>query len=96
MSLCTLHTTHECFTMSCDASNYTLYIFCFRTEIFVPTGFAAFPNELRHCPKSWAQIRYRNLQSYTFMPRGGHFAAFEEPQLLADDLFNFVKKVEKS
>lgn len=68
----------------------------FKTEIFVPTGFAAFPNELMHCPKSWAQIRYRNIQSYTFMPRGGHFAAFEEPQLLADDLFNFVKKVEKS
>lgn len=29
------------------------------------------------------------------MPRGGHFAAFEEPQLLADDIFQFVRKVEK-
>lgn len=29
------------------------------------------------------------------MPRGGHFAAFEEPQLLADDIFRFVRKVEK-
>lgn len=67
----------------------------FKTEIFVPTGLAAFPMELMHCPKSWAQIRYRNIHSYTFMPRGGHFAAFEEPHLLADDIFNFVKKVEK-
>ncbi|KAM9365375.1 epoxide hydrolase 1 [Pholidichthys leucotaenia] len=66
-----------------------------RTGIFVPTGLAAFPAELVHCPKSWAQIRYRNIVSYTFMPRGGHFGAFEEPQLLADDIISFVKKTEK-
>uniref|UniRef100_A0A1A8HHN7 Epoxide hydrolase n=1 Tax=Nothobranchius korthausae TaxID=1143690 RepID=A0A1A8HHN7_9TELE len=66
-----------------------------KTGIFVPTGLAAFPQELMHCPKSWAQIRYRNIYSYTFMPAGGHFAAFEEPRLLADDIFQFVKKVEK-
>ncbi len=61
----------------------------------MPTGLAAFPEELMHCPESWAKIRYKNIYSYTFMPRGGHFAAFEEPQLLADDLVQFVKKVEK-
>lgn len=66
-----------------------------RTEIFVPTGLAAFPGELMHCPQSWAQMKYRYIYSYTFMPRGGHFAAFEEPQLLANDLVQFVKKVEK-
>ncbi|XP_068183330.1 epoxide hydrolase 1 isoform X2 [Antennarius striatus] len=66
-----------------------------KTEIFVPTGLAAFPGELMHCPKSWAELRYRNIYSYTFMPRGGHFAAFEEPQLLAGDLVQFVRKVEK-
>lgn len=67
----------------------------YKTGIFVPTGLAAFPCELMHCPKSWAKIRYRNIYSYTFMPRGGHFAAFEEPQLLANDIVQFVKKVEK-
>ncbi|XP_039994878.1 epoxide hydrolase 1 [Xiphias gladius] len=66
-----------------------------KTGIYVPTGLAAFPGELMHCPKSWAQNRYQNIYSYTFMPRGGHFAAFEEPQLLANDLVQFVKKVEK-
>uniref|UniRef100_A0A8C6WFU7 Epoxide hydrolase n=1 Tax=Neogobius melanostomus TaxID=47308 RepID=A0A8C6WFU7_9GOBI len=65
------------------------------TNVFVPAGLAAFPNELMHCPKSWAKNKYKNVYSYTFMPRGGHFAAFEEPQLLADDIFRFVKKVEK-
>ncbi|XP_069001100.1 epoxide hydrolase 1 [Embiotoca jacksoni] len=67
-----------------------------KIKIVVPTGLAAFPGELMHCPQSWAQIRYRSIYSYTFMPRGGHFAAFEEPQLLANDLIQFVKKVEKS
>nr|XP_057914462.1 epoxide hydrolase 1-like isoform X1 [Doryrhamphus excisus] len=66
-----------------------------RTRIFVPTGLAAFPGELMHCPKSWAHIRFCNIVSYTFMPRGGHFAAFEEPQLFTTDLIQFVQKVEK-
>ncbi|KAL6101654.1 ephx1 [Pungitius sinensis] len=66
-----------------------------KVGITVPTGLAAFPGELMHCPKSWAQHRYRNIYSYTFMPRGGHFAALEEPQLLANDIVQFVKKVEK-
>ncbi|XP_054654609.1 epoxide hydrolase 1-like [Dunckerocampus dactyliophorus] len=65
-----------------------------RTRIYVPTGLVAFPGEVMHCPKSWAQIRFRNIVSYTFMPRGGHFAAFEEPHLFATDLIQFVQKVE--
>ncbi|XP_077586566.1 epoxide hydrolase 1 [Stigmatopora nigra] len=65
-----------------------------RTRIFVPTGLAAFPGELAHTPKLWAQTKYHNIVSYTFMPQGGHFAAFEEPQLLANDLIQFVRKVE--
>lgn len=88
------HYRSDSFTLLRDDSNGRLY-FCFRMEVFVPTGLAAFPMELLHCPKSWAQIKYRNIVSYTFMPRGGHFAAFEEPHLLADDIFSFVKKVEK-
>ncbi|XP_041803083.1 epoxide hydrolase 1 [Chelmon rostratus] len=63
--------------------------------VSVPTGLAAFPGELMHCPKSWAQMNYRNIYSYTFMPRGGHFAAFEQPQLLANDILQFARKVEK-
>ncbi|KAI3363079.1 hypothetical protein L3Q82_011735, partial [Scortum barcoo] len=66
-----------------------------KTGVFVPSGHAAFPNDLMHCPKSWAQTKYRDVYSYTLMPRGGHFAAFEEPRLLADDIVQFVKKVEK-
>ncbi|XP_056904427.1 epoxide hydrolase 1 [Takifugu flavidus] len=63
--------------------------------VLVPSGLAAFPEELIHCPKAWAVTKYHNIYSYTSMPRGGHFAAFEEPQLLAEDIFQFVRKVEK-
>ncbi|KAI1886361.1 hypothetical protein AGOR_G00213230 [Albula goreensis] len=65
-----------------------------RTGVFVPTGLAAFPNELMHCPLPWARYKYKNIRSYSYMPRGGHFAAFEEPELLANDFKQFVRRVE--
>ncbi|KAK9411884.1 epoxide hydrolase 1 [Crotalus adamanteus] len=65
-----------------------------KIAIYVPTGIAAFPNELLHCPRSWAKKKFKNIVTYTYMPRGGHFAAFEEPELLAQDIRQFVKKVE--
>ncbi|XP_028843993.1 epoxide hydrolase 1-like [Denticeps clupeoides] len=65
-----------------------------RTGIFVPMGHAAFPNELMHCPLPWARWRFKDIRSYSYMPRGGHFAAFEEPRLLAEDFVKFVRKVE--
>ncbi|OCT79628.1 epoxide hydrolase 1 [Xenopus laevis] len=61
----------------------------------VPTGIASFPCELMHVPRSWAKGKFRNISSYTYMPRGGHFAALEEPELLARDIQHFVFRVEK-
>ncbi|CAI9567723.1 unnamed protein product [Staurois parvus] len=66
-----------------------------RTPVYVPTGIAAFPCELMHTPKVWAKERHKNIVTYNYMPRGGHFAAFEEPELLARDVQQFVSKVEK-
>lgn len=54
-------------------------------RIEVPTGYAAFPHELTRPPRSWAE-RALNLQRWTAMPRGGHFAAMEEPELLVEDV----------
>lgn len=59
----------------------------------VPTACAVFPNELLLGPESTLKSRYPNMIQYNHMARGGHFAAFEEPQLLANDVFSFVKKV---
>ncbi|XP_043510382.1 juvenile hormone epoxide hydrolase 1-like [Frieseomelitta varia] len=63
--------------------------------INVPTGCAVFPNELISHPESLLKSRFTKLIQYNLMSRGGHFAAFEEPKLLADDIFSFVKKTEE-
>lgn len=66
-----------------------------RIPVYVPTGFACFPNELFYTPKLWVKQKYRKLVTFTPMARGGHFAAMEEPQLMAEDIQNFTKTVEK-
>lgn len=50
-----------------------------------PAGFALFKKDLVPAPREWAE-RFFNVQRWTEMPRGGHFAALEEPELLAEDL----------
>jgi pimeloyl-ACP methyl ester carboxylesterase len=51
----------------------------------VPSAFALFPKDISHPPREWAE-RYFDVRRWTKMPRGGHFAALEEPELLAEDL----------
>jgi pimeloyl-ACP methyl ester carboxylesterase len=59
-------------------------------EIKVPVGVAMFPKELARCPRSWAESRL-NVTQWTEMPKGGHFAALEQPQLLLDDMRSFFR-----
>lgn len=56
--------------------------------ISVPTAYAKFPKEIFASPRVFAETAF-NIQRWTIMPRGGHFAALEEPQLLADDIRQF-------
>ncbi len=56
----------------------------------VPAGFALFPKDIRPPPRAWGE-RFFDVQRWTEMPRGGHFAAFEEPELLADELRAFFR-----
>jgi pimeloyl-ACP methyl ester carboxylesterase len=51
----------------------------------VPAAFALFPKDISHPPREWAE-RFFNVHRWSEMPRGGHFAAMEEPELLAEDL----------
>ena len=60
----------------------------------VPAGLADLPHELGRVQESWAVEHYTNIVSYTTYPKGGHFAAFEVPELLAKDIRQFVQKVE--
>ena len=56
----------------------------------VPTAVAAFPKEIIRAPRSWLEHRF-DLRRYTEMPRGGHFAAVEEPALFLDDVRAFFR-----
>jgi pimeloyl-ACP methyl ester carboxylesterase len=60
------------------------------SRVEVPVGIAAFPKEIIRPPRRWAEPRY-NLHRWTEMPRGGHFAAFEEPELLVGDVREFFR-----
>ena len=59
-------------------------------RIDVPTAVARFPLEAPMAPREWVERGYRVVR-WTEMPAGGHFAAWEEPQLLADDLIEFAQ-----
>jgi len=63
-----------------------------RGRVEVPVGCAIFPKELVYAPRRWANTRY-NVTHWTDMPRGGHFAAMEEPGLLVDDIRTFFATV---
>lgn len=58
----------------------------------VPAGFASFPGDLNPPPREWVARRV-NLQHWTQMPRGGHFAAMEQPELLAADIRSFARQL---
>lgn len=66
----------------------------FRLPVHVPTACAAFPHEVAYQSESLVRDKFTNLIQFNHLPRGGHFAAFEEPGLLADDIFEFVSKTE--
>jgi microsomal epoxide hydrolase len=51
----------------------------------VPAAFAIFPKDLVTPPRAWAE-RFFDVQRWTEMPSGGHFAALEEPERLARDI----------
>ncbi|UCF92141.1 MAG: epoxide hydrolase [Desulfobacterales bacterium] len=59
-------------------------------RVEVPVGCAIFPREIYNSPRPWAENVY-NIQRWTEMPAGGHFAALEEPELLVEDLRAFYR-----
>src|ERR1700752_1718590 len=61
-------------------------------RVDLPTGVAAFPKEILRTPRRWCETAY-NITHWTTMPRGGHFAAFEQPDLFVDDVQVFFATV---
>jgi epoxide hydrolase len=61
-------------------------------RVELPTGVASFPKEIMRAPRHWCEASY-NVARYTAMPRGGHFAAFEQPELFVEDVRAFFDTV---
>ena len=61
-------------------------------RVELPTGVAAFPKEILRAPRHWCEAVY-NITHWSTMPRGGHFAAFEQPALFVDDVRSFFATV---
>jgi pimeloyl-ACP methyl ester carboxylesterase len=59
--------------------------------IDVPAGYAEFPREILRPPRSLAERTFTNIQRWTVMPRGGHFAAMEQPEALAEEIRAFFR-----
>jgi epoxide hydrolase len=61
--------------------------------VAVPTGIAVFPKEIVPAVRSWCDKSYLDIRQWTEMPRGGHFAALEQPDLLVEDVRSFFSRV---
>jgi pimeloyl-ACP methyl ester carboxylesterase len=55
-------------------------------DLSLPVAFTVFPGEIFQAPRSWAEKVYPNLVYWNEVDRGGHFAAWEQPQLFADEM----------
>jgi pimeloyl-ACP methyl ester carboxylesterase len=55
-------------------------------EVSIPVGFTTFPGEIWRTPRSWAERSYPNLTYFNEVDKGGHFAAWEEPELFSAEM----------
>jgi pimeloyl-ACP methyl ester carboxylesterase len=63
------------------------------TVIDLPVGCSIFPKEIYRAPRSWAEQAYSNLIHWNELDRGGHFAAFEQPELFVNELRTCFRKL---
>jgi pimeloyl-ACP methyl ester carboxylesterase len=55
-------------------------------QVNIPVGFTTFPGEIWRSPRSWVEASYPNVAYFNEVDRGGHFAAWEEPELFSSEL----------
>ncbi len=59
----------------------------------VPTGVAMFPKEIFRPTRTWAEKQYRDIRQWNELDKGGHFAAFEQPEVFVDEVRSFFRQV---
>ena len=57
-----------------------------RPDVKLPVGFTTFPGEIFRAPRSWVEKGYPTLSYFHEADRGGHFAAWEEPELFSEEI----------
>jgi hypothetical protein len=62
-------------------------------ELKLPVGFTVFPGEIFQGPRSWAEKVYPNLIYFNQAAKGGHFAAWEEPELFSEEIRGAFKSL---
>jgi pimeloyl-ACP methyl ester carboxylesterase len=62
-------------------------------KVNVPTGVAVFPKEIVTPVRKWMQTNFTNIQHWNEMPKGGHFSAFEQPELFVREVREFFGKL---
>ena len=62
-----------------------------RQQVHVPTGVAVYPKEIVPPVRRWMQADFTNIRHWREMPRGGHFAAFEQPALFVADIREYFR-----
>jgi pimeloyl-ACP methyl ester carboxylesterase len=55
-------------------------------DISIPFAISVFPDELYPAPETWARQAFPNLVHYNRLPKGGHFAAWEQPELYVEEI----------
>jgi pimeloyl-ACP methyl ester carboxylesterase len=63
--------------------------------VTVPAGVSIFPAEIIRAPRKWAERNYTDIRYWNELDRGGHFAAFEQPELFVDELRTFFRLVRR-
>jgi pimeloyl-ACP methyl ester carboxylesterase len=62
-------------------------------EVSLPVGFTTFPGEIWRSPRSWVENSYPNVNYFNEVDRGGHFAAWEEPELFSEEIRNAFRQL---
>ena len=70
---------------------FPIFIVSMATDL--PVACSIFPGEITRPIRKWAERKYPNLIHWHELPRGGHFAAFEQPELFVDELRDAFRSI---
>ena len=87
-------TTQDDLTTALDLASIRAQFPSFAETVNVPVGYAQFPKEILRPPRSLAERTYTDIRRWSVMPKGGHFAALEQPAALAREVQEFFRMLQ--